>query len=79
MHNAAFSLPAATSAAWADEPHITAISNIPTGAIRIITSLRRHCRARPGNPSLLQDVFVLMDARIKSGHDARALDRPFAK
>jgi hypothetical protein len=26
----------------------------------------------PGNPSLLQDVFVLMDARIKSGHDDRS-------
>jgi hypothetical protein len=33
----------------------------------------------PGNPSLLQDIVVLMDARIKSGHDDRDLIGPCLK
>jgi hypothetical protein len=33
----------------------------------------RHCRARPGNPSFAEELFLWMDARIKSGPDEKLM------
>src|SRR6267378_3248384 len=82
IHNSAFALPAAMSAAWANDPQTAAPISIPNKVIRIPTSpvvMAGLVRACPGNPSLLQVIFVLMDARIKSGHDDRDLICPCQK
>ena len=51
---------------------ITSDSNFQTAAI----NSRRHCRARPGNPSSSKMVLRrLMDARVKPGHDECRPDR----
>jgi hypothetical protein len=61
----------AGSAAWAPDPQIVAIDNIPTKAARIANPLSCHCRSPPsvlrrrrqyvpvsGDPSLLHEFVV---------------------
>jgi hypothetical protein len=87
MQSSAFALPAAMSAAWADEPqNIAAANAAPTEAIRICNSLSVVIAGlEPGNPSY-NDAFFLMDAWIIPDQvgDRRpgmtsAFHRPFVK
>src|SRR3984957_324918 len=71
VHVSALSLPAAGSAAWANDPQTIATDSALTKEILIATSLLSSLPGLTRQSICQKSVFILMDARIKSGHDDR--------